>query len=689
MSKCNFNSYEGSKNFIFISYAHKDSEQVYPIIESLNARGYRVWYDDGISPGSEWPEYIARHIDMCDTVIFFASPNSVASENCRREINFTISRNKKFLCIILEPTDFSLGMELQLSSYQSVMKYEYPDDESFFNKLLTTNLFNSCLRDENEEDVTDRIYDEAVDKDIAAHKEFEKAVSSDNSETVSFESTTIDTPVSKAETTTPSFEDNSDSDVETNQKKKKKFPFFIFPIVLVIIILVFIVGGVGGFFVIKTLLSGSSSVNNDEKIQITANYAISSYYSSVFLNNDTVTPESISQLNKLDSVTTLSFTDCTFTDGTDLGKLKDLENITSLSLHNCTGITDYSFLQSMTSLSSLSITDTMDFKDLTDLPTEFYGSLDISNTGVTNLDPLSRITSMYSVDASNCNINNISPALTINANEILLSNCGLTDASFLKNCNSVSEIDLSGNPIDNLEFLDPYNSSISYISSINLSNTNITEEAIPYITVYSADLRELYLDNISIKDPSFIGKMTALTTLSLSGCGLEDLSASGIEKLTGLEKLNLSNNELKDIPALSLKSEFSFREQTINVSNNKLTSLSFLENSEFSTLIAYKNNIDYDNDTIDKVFKLTADGERKNTIVIDYSANLLSISSLGYFDNIYIANCPIDKMSDFSNTFTDSDVELSYTIEELDAFNEYSPLDMLGWHSYNLLKHNE
>ena len=145
---------------------------------------------------------------------------------------------------------------------------------------------------------------------------------------------------------------------------------------------------------------------------------------------------------------------------------------------------------------------------------------------------------------------------------------------------------------------------------------------------------------------------------------------------------------LKDIPALSLKSEFSFREQTINVSNNKLTSLSFLENSEFSTLIAYKNPIDYDKDTIDKVFKLTADGERKNTIVIDYSANLLSISSLGYFDNIYIANCPIDKMSDFSNTFTDSNVELSYTIEELDAFNEYSPLDMLGWHSYNLFKYN-
>ena len=34
--------YEGEQPYIFISYAHKDSEQVYPILEELNRLGYRV-----------------------------------------------------------------------------------------------------------------------------------------------------------------------------------------------------------------------------------------------------------------------------------------------------------------------------------------------------------------------------------------------------------------------------------------------------------------------------------------------------------------------------------------------------------------------------------------------------------------------------------------------------------------------
>lgn len=46
-------AYEGSENYIFVSYAHKDTEEVFPIMESLRRRGYRLWYDDGIAPGSE------------------------------------------------------------------------------------------------------------------------------------------------------------------------------------------------------------------------------------------------------------------------------------------------------------------------------------------------------------------------------------------------------------------------------------------------------------------------------------------------------------------------------------------------------------------------------------------------------------------------------------------------------------
>ena len=35
-------AYEGKEPFIFISYAHKDSERVLPILAQLQRRGYRV-----------------------------------------------------------------------------------------------------------------------------------------------------------------------------------------------------------------------------------------------------------------------------------------------------------------------------------------------------------------------------------------------------------------------------------------------------------------------------------------------------------------------------------------------------------------------------------------------------------------------------------------------------------------------
>jgi len=128
-------AYEGPENYIFISYAHKDTEKVLPILETLCSRGYRIWYDDGITPGSEWPEDIAQHLNGCAMAIAFVSPNSMASVNCRREINFALSRQKPFLSVVLEPTEMPLGMELQLSAQQSVLRYNYRTEAQFIEKI--------------------------------------------------------------------------------------------------------------------------------------------------------------------------------------------------------------------------------------------------------------------------------------------------------------------------------------------------------------------------------------------------------------------------------------------------------------------------------------------------------------------------------------------------------------------------
>ena len=138
--------YEGKEAYIFISYAHKDAQQVFSILAELEKRDYRYWYDEGITPGSEWPEDVARHLNDAAVMIAFISPHSMASENCRREINFALSKGKEFLSIVLEPTDMPLGMEMQLSSHQSILRYNYATQDAFIEKILQTPCIAACLR---------------------------------------------------------------------------------------------------------------------------------------------------------------------------------------------------------------------------------------------------------------------------------------------------------------------------------------------------------------------------------------------------------------------------------------------------------------------------------------------------------------------------------------------------------------
>lgn len=137
-------AYRGSEDYIFVSYAHKDSDKVFPIIKKLIKRGYRIWYDEGITPGSEWSEDIARHLNNSAMVIAFMTPNFVASVNCRREVNFALSKQKPFLSVELEPTKMPLGMEMQLSSQQSVLRYHYATEELFIRKICECPAMGRC-----------------------------------------------------------------------------------------------------------------------------------------------------------------------------------------------------------------------------------------------------------------------------------------------------------------------------------------------------------------------------------------------------------------------------------------------------------------------------------------------------------------------------------------------------------------
>lgn len=129
--------YLGNESYIFISYAHKDKEVVYPIIKKMLKEGFRIWYDDGIDPGTEWDENIAKHIEECGYFIPFISENYLKSSNCKDELNFARDLEKDRFLIYLENVDLPLGMNMRLSRLQNIHKYAYDSFDEFYNKLLT------------------------------------------------------------------------------------------------------------------------------------------------------------------------------------------------------------------------------------------------------------------------------------------------------------------------------------------------------------------------------------------------------------------------------------------------------------------------------------------------------------------------------------------------------------------------
>lgn len=127
--------YEGDLPYIFISYAHANSPAVMQITEVLSERGYRIWYDEGIEVGSEWPEYIAEHLAKAGLMIAFLSNAYIRSDNCRKEMHYALSKKIPIINIFLEETQMTPGMEMQVGNVFALMKQNMTE-EIFYTKLL-------------------------------------------------------------------------------------------------------------------------------------------------------------------------------------------------------------------------------------------------------------------------------------------------------------------------------------------------------------------------------------------------------------------------------------------------------------------------------------------------------------------------------------------------------------------------
>jgi len=158
-------AYDGDKPYIFVSYSHADSVIVEKYIATLQAKGYRIWFDEGIKSGVQWANYIADKIRNATFFLTFFSETAINSENVKDEVN-EAKKDRLPMCILyLEDCKPESGIEMFIGRWQNI---NYDPHRSFADSLER---IIAGLPDETKEEV---IEVPKPEKDSGANVEKEK-----------------------------------------------------------------------------------------------------------------------------------------------------------------------------------------------------------------------------------------------------------------------------------------------------------------------------------------------------------------------------------------------------------------------------------------------------------------------------------------------------------------------------------
>ena len=675
--------YEGNEPYIFVSYAHRDSVAVFEVLAELQERGYRLWYDDGIAPGSEWPEDIAQHLDAAAMVMAFVTPNSMESQNCRREINFSLARNKPFLSILLEKTDMPLGMQMQLSAQQSIVRYNYDSWDGFIKKVLSCPDIEPCKAEPEPAPAPQSMPEPTPAPTPAPAAKPEPAPvqtpptamkSAVTPEIVSAETQNAPTRASTAaresiltvaaqEEKSLSHEEKkalseskpAESSANKRSKGTPKVAGIVAAAVVAVLVLVFAFGGSGsgGF-----TTSWGSNVNSDA--------------TSVLAAGKTVTQDDLQQIASVPSLTRLSFTNCDLSncDFSQVAFASDALNYIDLS--GSTGIDDFSFLSKL-SLRSLNVSGHEAFHDLSILDTSrletLYAAgtgignlsplegaplheLDVSSTlvgditalanasmleevaaahtGVTSVDSILALENLTSIDFSGCKISwPDRPLAALKLKKAYLADTGLTNLAILSDCSVLKDLDVSDNEaIDDFSALDTQN--YETLTRLDIARTSASADNLAWIAKCK-NLEELNLDGIALGDLSFCKSLENLESIYAAGCSLGDISA--LSQCTKLVRVYLACNEISDISAFPALAEIS-RDTVIDLSYNQLKDVSSLPVGEYRAILLYGNADDIS-------LSIPQDIAAYDVVVPWCSAiGESALTARGNFTTIYLLDCP-------------------------------------------------
>ena len=96
-----------SNTQVFLSYSQRDQRVARSFVRALEQHGLSVWYDDLIPSGSDFAKAISDALKNSTAMIVLLSPDYVASQLGKREIEYALTRPRfenRVFPVLVRPT---------------------------------------------------------------------------------------------------------------------------------------------------------------------------------------------------------------------------------------------------------------------------------------------------------------------------------------------------------------------------------------------------------------------------------------------------------------------------------------------------------------------------------------------------------------------------------------------------------
>lgn len=136
-TKIQLDSYEGPEPYIFISYSHRDTTQVYEILKMIDREKYRYWYDDTMEIGEDFREELRTRIENCSAFLLFLSNAALQSKYCGMEIITAFKYNKRIYPVYLDDdVEIPAPLKMILENLQHVKGVSKQSSDKYIKKLI-------------------------------------------------------------------------------------------------------------------------------------------------------------------------------------------------------------------------------------------------------------------------------------------------------------------------------------------------------------------------------------------------------------------------------------------------------------------------------------------------------------------------------------------------------------------------